>query len=339
MPTLRLVVSTGTENPQPIAVLAAVTCPVLHKACGKTQPLAKLFHRGANRLHDQIDTQPEMPSTRANQRSPRVSSARLQLDHVPRLEEVATVARRARWAWGVSPTSRLDLRRVCERLDIEISVLPMGVPDGGPQGFLIPTLEGRFRIEVDPEPANGWQSVAPKLRRTLSRHRRRFLIAHELAHTLFYAEDPAGTKRLVHDSDRQEVFCDNLARALLVPPEVARATPFTPDGVAELQRRFDVSMELALRGAVAAHDGIAWLLLVRHNELRVQWTSEQRRLTAQALPDLRRLAAEATREQRAQAELSGVERPARALYVAQRGQAIVTVDSPSTAVTGPLSRP
>jgi Zn-dependent peptidase ImmA (M78 family) len=279
-----------------------------------------------------------MPSTQARKRSRRAPHERLQLDHVPPSEEVTTVAEKARRAWGVSPTSCLDLPRLCERLGIEVSVLSMGVPEGGAQGFLIPTIEGRFRIEVDPEPASGWQSVAPGLQRTLARHRQRFLIAHELAHTLFYAGGPAGPQRLVLDSDQQETFCDDLARALLVPPAIARETPFTPDGVVELQRRFDVSMEVALRSAVTAHEGTtAWLLLIRRDELRVQWTTAERQLTTRALPDLRRLAARAVKEGRAQARLAGVEQTVRALYLAEREQAIVTANLPVP--TGTVSRP
>jgi hypothetical protein len=206
-------------------------------------------------------------------------------------------------------------------------VLSMGVPDGGAQGFLIPKVNGRrFRIEVDPEPAAGWESVAPNLRKSLARHRTRFLVAHELAHTFFFADGPTGPERVVFDSPGQETFCDELARALLVPHEAAVELPFTPEGVVELQRRFDVSMEVALRSAVAAHGetGVAWLLLQRDEETLVQWTSADRRLTSRALRALRRLAGRASRNGQAEADLMTPNHLAHALYLPRRKQVIVT---------------
>lgn len=280
-----------------------------------------------------------MQPTQARKRSSRgrrerVHREHLQLDRVPQPEEVARIAERARRSWGVSSSSRLDIPRVCERLGIEVSVMAMDVPDGGAQGFLIPTTEGRFRIEVDPEPVGGWQSVTPKLRRTLARHRQRFLVAHELAHTLFYTVGSAAPERLVLDSEQQEAFCDDLARALLVPPPVADQTPFTPEGVIALQRRFDVSMEVALRSAVTTHNGNAWLLLLRSDGLRVQWTSEQRQITARALPGLRQLANAAARDGSAQTSLAGLPLTARAQYLPEREQVIVTAgaNGPSRSV-------
>ncbi|HEX8688977.1 MAG TPA: ImmA/IrrE family metallo-endopeptidase [Solirubrobacterales bacterium] len=252
-------------------------------------------------------------------------SASIPLDCVPALNEVPEVAREARRSWGVGPTSRLNVERICKRLEIEVAIVSLGVPDGGAQGFLLPRTDGRFLIEVDPEPRNGWPDVAPPLRASLRRHRQRFLIAHELAHTLFY-EGPSGGRRLVMDSPCQELFCDELARALLIPPEVAAELPLTPEGVVEIQRRFDVSMELALRGAVAAHgdSGAAWLLLHRDEKTLIQWTSAHRSLTSRALHALRKLAARAAREGCAVAGVIAPHRRARALYLPRREQVIVT---------------
>lgn len=268
-----------------------------------------------------------MASIRATYGPPDFTPEPLCLDFVPALSEVPDVAGRARRAWGVGPLDRLDLDRVCESLDIEVSVLSLGVPDGGAQGFLVPRAGGRrFRIEVDPEPAGGWGSVAPDLRKALARHRKRFLVGHELAHTLFFAEGPAGPKRVVFDSPRQERFCDETARALLVPRAAAAAIPFAPEGVVALQRRFDVSVEVALRSAVAAHGdgGVAWLLLQRDEQTLVQWTSAERSLTTRALRALRRLAGRAFREEQAEADLVAPNQPARALYLPRREQVIVT---------------
>lgn len=270
----------------------------------------------------------EMAATQTRTRSRRIVHDRVQLDHVPEPNEAPNIARALRKAWGARPAGRLDLKRICDRLGVEVSVVSLEVPDGGAQGFLIPRANG-FLIEVDPEPRGGWQSVSPSLRSSLERHRKRFLIAHELAHTLFYEDRPARPRRLVFDSVRQEAFCDELARALLVPQEIAATLPFTPEGVVELQRRFDVSMEVALRSSVASHPGtgIAWLLLQRHDEMRVQWTSADRSLTARALRALRKLATRASRNGSAETGLVAPNRPARALYLPHREQVIVTLDS------------
>jgi Zn-dependent peptidase ImmA (M78 family) len=61
---------------------------------------------------------------------------------------------------------------------------------------------------------------------------------------------------LIADSARQEKFCDEFARALLVPPQVGGAMPETPVSIVNLQRRFDVSLELAARALAASHPAI-----------------------------------------------------------------------------------
>lgn len=251
----------------------------------------------------------------------------------PRLARVPTpalapeLARAIRRACGLQQTSRLDLGRVCRHLDAEISVQGLDVPAGGAQGFLIPRPTGGFRIEVDPEPRHGWRGVAPGMRKTLERHRKRFLVAHELAHTLFYEDGPEGPRRRVFDSEPQERFCDELARALLVPAAAAAALPFTPRGIVAAQRRFDVSMQVAMRGVVAARprDGAAWLLLRRRGETLVQWGSTDRSLTRRLLDDLRRLAAHAFDGDGVEASLEGVARRAQALHLPGRAQVIVTM--------------
>jgi hypothetical protein len=245
---------------------------------------------------------------------------------VPEATEIPAVAREARRAWGVGASSRFDVSRVCKRLGVDVSIVSLGVPEGGAQGFLLPRADGRFLIEVDPEPRSGWDAVSPHLRGSLKRHRERFLIAHELAHTLFYEDSPSGPQRMAFDSLRQEVFCDEMARALLVPPEVARTTPFTPEGVVKIQRRFDVSMELALRGIVSARNetGAAWLLLRRGEETLIQWTSATRSLTSRALGSLRKLAARAAQDRRTVAGIIAPKRRAHALYLPRRNQVIVT---------------
>jgi hypothetical protein len=166
----------------------------------------------------------------------------------------------------------------------------------------------------------------PPLRSSLRRHRSRFLVCHELAHTLFYRLGSAGPERLVFDSSRQEAFCDELACSLLIPPAVARERFFGPAAIVKLQRQFDVSMELAVRSAVAAHSGrgVAWLLLRRAERTLVQWTSADQGHTARALRPLRGLVERAACSTSGSAQSAGTAFTADALFLHSRSQAIVT---------------
>jgi hypothetical protein len=251
------------------------------------------------------------------------------LKRVPDPGHAAEIASTLRRACGLRQTSRLDLDRLCRCLDVEISVAGLDVPGGGAQGFLMPKPNGGFRIEVDPEPRRGWRGVPPTIRKTLARHRKRFLVAHEVAHTLFYENGPEGPRRRVYDSEPQEQFCDELARTLLVPTAASITLPFTPGGIVEAQRRFDVSMQVAVRGMVAARpkDRTAWLLLQRGDQTLVQWGPTDRHLTRRLLGELRKLVAHAFDSGAAEAPLREVHRRAHALHLPDREQVVVTLDA------------
>jgi hypothetical protein len=261
--------------------------------------------------HDAAETAPRTPS----------------FDYVPNLDEIPSIATGLRTAWGVGTTARLDLESICDRLEIEVAKLSLGASKGGAQGFLIPKAEGGFKIAIDPEPRQGWRGIRSEIRDKLERHRMRFLVCHELAHSVFYEKGPVGPRRLVHGSEQQEAFCDELARALLVPRDAAAALPFHPQSVLTLQHQFDVSMEIALRSSVAAHcaGGVGWLLLQREGEMRVQWTSAERRLTGMVLKALRKLAMRAAHAGTATDYVAGTNRLAHALFLKPREQVIVTL--------------
>lgn len=259
-----------------------------------------------------------MPATRLPIRRLEARGRHFRLDRAPNPAEAPKIAAKLRVAWGLSSQEKLDLDRVCERLGAEVSTIHLDVPRGGAQGFLIPRTDG-FLIEVDPEPSGGWGSVRAALRLDLSRHRRRFLIAHEIAHTLFYRSGPDGPRRAVAASAAEEDFCDALARALLVPQVAAASLPFDPDSALHLQRRFDVSLELSLRSLASAHpdDRAAWLLLHRDGEILVQWASGSHQL-----PAVRELAKQAWS---GNTNLDhGSDGSANALCLRERGQVIVT---------------
>lgn len=72
--------------------------------------------------------------------------------------------------------------------------------------MLLPLLAGGFAIVIDPD-------GSPGVRTSMSAERQ-FRLAHELAHTLFYApgEPP---RRLTSGSAEEEAFCDCVAGHML----------------------------------------------------------------------------------------------------------------------------
>src|SRR5258707_15470842 len=144
-----------------------------------------------------------MPSAPLPIRPRNTEHQEIRLGQVPEPSEVPDIARRARKAWELRPRAKLDLRRICGNLGIEVSVVSLEVPEGGAQGFLIPR-PGGFLVEIDPEPRGGGQSGPPPLPSQLGRPRKRFLIAPQLAHTLFYEDHPTGPRPLVPGSPRQD---------------------------------------------------------------------------------------------------------------------------------------
>jgi hypothetical protein len=247
------------------------------------------------------------------------------LDGVPQPGEAAGIAAELRAEWGVPPAARLEVDEVCKELGIEVVEQRLGGRRRGTQALLIPRSSG-FSIEVDPEPPGGWLHVEPELRRALRSHRRRFLICHELAHTLFYEFGERGPRRIVRDSPLQELFCDELARNLLVPADLPRSLPFSPDTVVQLQSHFDVSMQVAVRSAVASRSGrgVAWLLLRKQGRTLIQWTSANRVRTAEALTALQRLVDRAAHCRDGMARSSCASLLADGLFLEERQQAIVT---------------
>jgi hypothetical protein len=176
----------------------------------------------------------------------------------------------------LSPLYRAGRFRVRERR--------LSAATGGDEGLLLPAPDGQFDLWVDPTPRGGWESVPAHLRESLRRHRTRFRVAHEMAHSLFFERGHGTPRRRQRNSVRQEQFCDAFASALLVPPPAARRAPPSPDAVIGLQRRFDVSMELAARALADVHPSARVLVLywatgaeIGAPTARVQWQSSATR--------------------------------------------------------------
>lgn len=161
---------------------------------------------------------------------------------------------------------------------VRISRRRLAAAGGGDEAMLL-ARPGGFHILVDSEPRGGWPDSGHST--DTERHRFRFRVAHELAHTVFYDRRWDTPRRRLGNSELQEAFADAFARALLVPPAVAGTSEPTPRGVRELQQRFDVSLEVAARAVAAAHPQVECVALfywksdeaVSPENAHLQWTS------------------------------------------------------------------
>jgi hypothetical protein len=158
---------------------------------------------------------------------------------------------------GAKAASPLD--RIAARLGCTIEEHELGAVEGGVQADLTPDArEDRFLIRVDPRPRRGWAFCSRHLRSEVRRRRRRFRVAHELGHTFFYSRTPGRQpQRRAPWTRLEEDFCDDFARALLIPSEaVARYYSPTAESVFAAQSRFDVSLEVAARAFASAWPGM-----------------------------------------------------------------------------------
>jgi len=172
------------------------------------------------------------------------------------MRDARSVAARLRTLAGApTPSTSLNVDRLARSLGCTVEDADLGVADDGIEAVLLPhPKDDRFLIRVDPTPHHGWERTPHSLRKSISRHRRRFRIAHELAHTHFYQRNAdKSPHRLGQPGPEEEAFCDELARALLVPLEVAEELPATADSAFTLAVQFDVSLEVATRALAAAH--------------------------------------------------------------------------------------
>lgn len=152
-----------------------------------------------------------------------------------------------------APLLDLALDRVCRSARAVVNRERLGAARGQTEALLIPLSDDRFAIAVDPTPPGGWRGVDRALRTELARHRLRFRVGHELGHTFFYARGRGEPRRAVADNAAQEAFCDEFARALLVPYGVAARVRCDAIGLLALHREYDVSVHVAARALAASH--------------------------------------------------------------------------------------
>jgi hypothetical protein len=213
----------------------------------------------------------------------------LALDELPPLAKAADLAAKVRelvLGRDAAAVPLRSLRRLCRAGRFEVFEAKLSASRGMQEALLVPLADDRFAISVDPTPCGGWDSVASGLRSDLRRHRMRFRIAHEIGHSFFYARAAGEVPtRLVRGSHGQEDFCDEFARALLVPPTASASSPATAHSILDVQRAFDVSLEVAARAFGAAHPGVRSVALwfrcgPEDRGLQLQWGAGDCRLPA-----------------------------------------------------------
>lgn len=252
------------------------------------------------------------------------------LNVVPPRGAVEAIASALRKSWGFEESEPLELAVLLELADAEVAIEDLGGGDGGPQGLLVPRREGGFRIEVDPSPPEGWRGAPRALQEEVTRHRLRFTVMHEIAHSLFYRREARPPERLVKGSEEQERFCDELASALLVPRSAAMSMPLRPESALALHRAYDVSLEVATRALVGGHDqAVGWLVVLPEDQSEpwVQWGAERTQEAVGPWGLLSRFAEGAEEKPSPRGRLrwrNGQTTIARAIYLAERRQLVVT---------------
>jgi len=258
---------------------------------------------------------------------------------VPEIHAAEELAAQLRSTWlGLDENDPVDPVDACERLGVALAERPRKAPGGQLQGSLMPLSSNSFEIEVDANPHDGWVTLEGQLRDEVLRHRFRFLVMHELAHTLFYEPGEQRPKRLLHASAEQEAFCDRLAGAMLVPPDVARRKPIHPSSILELHRQFDVSIEVAARSLVSAYGDapLCWLLLRNpEGSPSIQWRPPRAMAARRPWATLEELLGQlgSSKDQTASSQMHwrrGGPTTAHALLLSERRQIVVTAAPPST---------
>lgn len=168
----------------------------------------------------------------------------------------------------------ISMRECCRTLGLEFALADLHTDQGGCEALLIPLRSQRFRIVVDPKPRAGWGEGTPAQRQALARHRTRFRIAHEIAHTFFYRSTGSWpTRMFAPGSTEEESFADEFARSLLIPttPRHRRA-----EDVFAAQRYWGVSLEVAARALADTSHPPRAITLWRWSStepMTVQWAS------------------------------------------------------------------
>ncbi|HEX2070742.1 MAG TPA: ImmA/IrrE family metallo-endopeptidase [Thermoleophilaceae bacterium] len=197
----------------------------------------------------------------------------------PTPDQALELARRARGALADDDRA-LHIGRACELARVKTLTRPLPVGSGRHTAMLLPEPDG-FRAVVD---STTWHRAQHD---DVGRRRLRFVLAHELGHTLFY-EAGSPPRRTRPSDEREESFCDRFAMLLLVPQTVAGRTVADPDRLRGLATRYDVSLRLAAWAVTEAQPDLT-LLMLRHGPhprrggdetMRTEWGANQQHFIA-----------------------------------------------------------
>jgi len=154
-------------------------------------------------------------------------------------EEVAELAEKARWHFGLGLAPLSDLRSLLEALGCKVFAVPLGQNHGQLSGlsFLHPGIGPIVVFNED-------QAYS----------RRTFTMAHELAHRLYHYDRPVVLCRAM-ETRPMEAFADRFAAHFLIPREALHdrlrdqgtRTVGRPEEVIHLARYFGVSYQAMLR--------------------------------------------------------------------------------------------
>ncbi|MBQ0798517.1 MAG: ImmA/IrrE family metallo-endopeptidase [Porticoccaceae bacterium] len=172
--------------------------------------------------------------------------------------------------------SKCDLRKICESGKFEVTTADFNSTEIKTEALLVPMEGDKFRI-VLPVSHSASASLFGK---GVTRHRNRFRIAHEIAHSFFYKRNKNCPVKLTQDSKAEEDFCDLFASYLLMPFDVVSKLPRRPESVDRIGADYDVSLEAAGRSLAKANKdilvlGLSWKENPRDKNigLRVQWSA------------------------------------------------------------------
>jgi hypothetical protein len=198
-----------------------------------------------------------------------------QLMGVGRIADVEHLAQAARYAAGC-PDGPLLLRQACEAATVRVRPDSLDVGRRRHTAMLVPTAEG-FQVVID---RVLWEQAK---REQGGRHHLRFVLAHELGHTLFYRPGRPPTRTRPADRS-EERFCQRFAGELQVPRAAARDAALTPNGLHALAGEHDVSRRVAAWAIARARPEVTmlWLRRAAHptrgdqETMRVQWGASHR---------------------------------------------------------------
>lgn len=194
--------------------------------------------------------------------------------------DLATVVRES--VWGIGPHEPVtDLQPLLDLGRFDLSEADLAVDRGGQEAMMFPGAKGRLYIRVDSRPKQPWGTQNLTLQAQTRRHRLRFRVAHEVAHSFFYDRTGRSQKRSRRSTPAEERFCDLFAGALLIPTQAVAGTCPDAERVIQLHEFFDVSVEMAARRVAEVHAGLGVAVGYWREEdpclaeaVRLQWASE-----------------------------------------------------------------